>query len=201
MAAQCLQQIAIAELSGAPTAQSFLRLAVRLATEINKEVSFKGGMKMAQVQGVLRMALEEPIVREKLSPELIVSLTAMIDTVIPEAITIAVQASRGEISLKKPTVGCVASLCGLFCRAAIAAAPLVLPPAPAPSPVSVPSAVVAEAEAPVKEAVEKPQETADATPTASEPQPEEMTPEVQDQETKESSVSAPAATEPPAEAN
>lgn len=195
MAAQCLQQIAIAELSGAPTAQSFLRLAVRLATEINKEVSFKGAMKMAQVQGVLRMALAEPVVREKLSPELAASLAAMIDTVVPEAITIAVQASRGEISLKKPTVGCVASLCGLFCRAAVAAAPLVLPQAPVP-------AEAPAAEKP-QETVEQPQETADATPTVSEPQPEEATPEPQPQpeEAKESSVSAPAATEPPAEAN
>ncbi len=206
MAAQCLQQIAIAELRGAPTAQSFLRLAVRLATEINKEVSFKGAMKMAQVQGVLRMALAEPVVREKLSPELIATLTAMIDTVVPEAITIAVQASRGEISLKKPTVGCVASLCGLFCRAAVAAAPLVLSPAPAPSP-SPPEVASAPAAEKPQETVEQPQETTAATPTETqqkeevtpEPQPEEATPEVQ--ETKESSVSAPAATEPPAEAN
>lgn len=181
MATQYLQQIAIAELSSAPTAQSFLRLAVRLAMEINKEIGLKGSMKLAQVQGVLRMALEEPVVREKLSPELIASLTAMIDTVIPEAITIAVQASRGLISLKKPTVGCVASLCGLFCRAAIAAAPLVL------APVQVPSEVVAEA-------------TTDATSPAPQ-QKEEATPEPQPAETKESSVSAPVATEPLAEAN
>jgi hypothetical protein len=187
MAALCLQQIAIAELSGAPTVQSFIRLAVRLATEINKEVSFKGAMKMAQVQGVLRMALAEPVVREKLSPELIATLTAMVDTVVPEAITIAVQASRGEISLKKPTVGCVASLCGLFCRAAMAAAPLVLPPAPAPSP---------DAEAPVKEAVEQPQETIDAKPA------ETPAPEPESVESKESSVSPPEeTTASPAEEN
>ncbi len=191
MAALSLQQIAIAELSGNVTAQSFLRLAVRLAMEINKEIGLKGSMKLAQVQGVLRMALEEPIVREKLSPELIVSLTAMIDTVIPEAITIAVQASRGEISLKKPTVGCIASLCGLFCRAAIAAAPLVLPPAPVSASVPAPSEETAAAISPESQKEE-------ATP---EPQPEEATPEVQDQVTKESSVSAPEATEPPAEEN
>lgn len=190
MAAQCLQQIALTELAGGVTTQSFLRLAVRLATEINKEPGLKGSMKLAQVQGVLRMALAEPVVSEKLSPELVASLTMMIDTVVPEAITIAVQVSRGEISFKKPTVGCVASLCGLFCRAAIAAAPLVLPPAPAPS------AVVTEAPA-----AEQPEETAAATSPEPQPQPEEATPEVQDQETKESSVSAPAATEPPAEAN
>ena len=176
MVALSLQQIAIAELSGNVTAQSFLRLAVRLATEINKEISLKGTMKLAQVQGVLRMALDEPVVREKLSPELVASLTVMIDTVVPEAITLVVQASRGLISLKKPTVGCVASLCGLFCRAAIAAAPLVLPQAPAPAPSEVATVVPAE-------------ETADATPV-----------ETQPEETKESSVSQPEETSvPPAE--
>jgi len=178
MAALCLQQIAIAELSGAPTAQSFIRLAVRLATEINKVADMKGSMKLAQVQGVLRVALAEPVVREKLSGEVLTTLESMIDTVVPEAITLVVQASRGEISLKKPTVGCMASLCGLFCRAAVAAAPLVLPPAPAPVP---------SEEKPVVE-------TTDAKP-AETPVPEPM-------ESKESSVSQPEETSAsPAEEN
>ena len=199
MAAPSLQQIAITELAGGATAQSFLRLAVRLATEINKVADMKGSMKLAQVQGVLRMALAEPVVREKLSGEVLSVCESMIDTVVPEAITLVVQASRGEISLKKPTVGCVASLCGLFCRAAVAAAPLVLPPAPVPSPSEVAAAVPVvtdAAEAPVQEAAEahvQPQETADAKPAEQSPLPEES---------KESSVSQPEeTTEPPAEAN
>jgi len=203
MAAPSLQQIAITELAGGATAQSFLRLAVRLATEINKVADMKGSMKLAQVQGVLRMALAEPVVREKLSGEVLSVCESMIDTVVPEAITLVVQASRGEISLKKPTVGCVASLCGLFCRAAVAAAPLVLPPAPVSAPVPSPSegaaavpVVTDAAEAPVQEAAEahvQPQETADAKPADQSPLPEES---------KESSVSQPEeTTEPPAEAN
>lgn len=176
MVAPSLQQIAITELAGDVTAQSFLRLAIRLATEINNVADMKGSMKLAQVQGVLRVALAEPVVREKLSGEVLSVCETMIDTVVPEAITLVVQASRGEISLKKPTVGCVASLCGLFCRAAIAAAPLVLPQPPTPAP----SEVAAE-EKPVTK-------TADATPV------------VQNPEAKESSVSQPEETSaPPAE--
>ena len=135
----------------------------------------KGSMKLLQVQGVLRVALAAPVVREKLSPELVASLSEMIDTVVPEAITLVIQASRGEISFKKPTVGCVASLCGLFCRAAIAAAPLALGTAPVASHATTPS-----------------EETADATPAVQNPEP------VTD--TKESIVSPPEeASAPPTE--
>lgn len=175
MAALSLQQIAITELTGGATAQSFLRLAVRLATEINKVPQMKGSMKLAQVQGVLRTALAEPVVREKLSGEVLSVCENMIETVVPEAITLVVQASRGEISLKKPTVGCVASFCGFLCRAAVVAAPLVLPPAPASAEVK-PAELQADAK-PVEQApeskessVSQPEETS-APPAVENPSP------------------------------
>ena len=47
----------------------------------------------------------------------------MIDSVIPETVTLVVEASRGSFDLKKPSVGCIARIAVALCRSAAAVAP------------------------------------------------------------------------------
>lgn len=119
-----LLQLAIAKLGAdTPTAQSLLRLAVVLAQDANKLPGLKGKERLELVLSALRGMLEVPAVKEKIGADAEKVLKDVIDNVIPETITLVVEASRGGFTLKKPSVGCVASLAALLCRTVAATAP------------------------------------------------------------------------------
>jgi hypothetical protein len=99
-----------------PTAQNLLRIGVTLAQEVNKASALPGRAKLDLVVHALRGLLEEPTVRARLSPEVAATLQGIVRDVIPETISLVVDASRGAFQLKKPSVGCVARIAALFCR-------------------------------------------------------------------------------------
>ena len=105
-----------------PTAQSLLRLAVTLAQEANRLPGLKGRERLDLVLKALRETLANPVIRERLPAEAQKVLADVIETVVPETISLAVEASRGGFQLKKPSVGCVARLGALLCRTVAAAA-------------------------------------------------------------------------------
>ena len=106
-----------------PTAQSLLRLAVVLAQDANKLPGLKGKDRLELVLSALRRVIEVPTVKEKIGPDAEKVLKDVIDNVVPETIALVVEASRGGFALKKPTVGCAASLAVLLCRLTAASAP------------------------------------------------------------------------------
>lgn len=126
---------------GAPTVESVLRLSVKLAQAANNLKGLSGSDKLSLVLSTLRETLNEPLVKEKLGAEEHAKLIALVDTVIPETLTLVIAAGRGEIDLRKPSLGCLARFAPLFCRAATVLA------APAP-PVDVSGSVAAAAAAP-----------------------------------------------------
>lgn len=106
-----------------PTAQSLMRIAVTLAQEANKATGLPGRAKLDLVIHALRDLLAVPAVAERLSPEMAATLRGVVDTVIPETISLVVEASRGAFALKKPSVGCLAGVAVLFCRQVAAHGP------------------------------------------------------------------------------
>jgi hypothetical protein len=106
--------------SASPTAQSLMRIGVTLAQEVNKATDLPGRAKLDLVIHALRDLLATPAVSERLSPEQSTILRNVVDNVIPEMISLVVEASRGAFALKKPSVGCLASL---FCRQVAAHGP------------------------------------------------------------------------------
>jgi hypothetical protein len=105
-----------------PDTQSLLRIAVALAQDVNRLPGLKGRERLELVQRVLREALAVPVVKERIPAEALVKLQETITTIIPEALTLVVGASRGEFSLKRPSAGCVAAVAGLLCRTIAVAA-------------------------------------------------------------------------------
>lgn len=105
-----------------PDTQSLLRIAVALAQDVNRLPGLKGRERLELVQRVLREALALPVVKERIPAEVLAKLQETITTIIPEALTLVVGASRGEFSLKRPSVGCVAAVAGLLCRSVAVAA-------------------------------------------------------------------------------
>ena len=119
-----LVKLALAKLGAdTPTAQSILRLAVVLAQDANKLPGLRGKERLELVLSALRRVIEVPTVKEKLGADAEKILKDVIDNVVPETIALVVEASRGGFALKKPTVGCVASLAVLLCRLTAASAP------------------------------------------------------------------------------
>lgn len=108
--------------SSAPTAQTVLRVSVILAEAVNKQAALHGPEKLALVVAALRETLEIPDIKARIPAEVFVALQELIDHVVPETITLVVEAGRGGFALKKPSVGCVAGLAALFCRAGAAVA-------------------------------------------------------------------------------
>jgi hypothetical protein len=106
-----------------PTTQNLMRIGITLAQDVNKAKDLPGRAKLDLVVRALRGLLEEPTVRERLSPEVAATLQSVVQDVIPETISLVVEASRGAFQLKKPTVGCVAGVLALLCRQAAAHAP------------------------------------------------------------------------------
>jgi hypothetical protein len=111
---------AVAALGGAmsPSVQSLMRIGVALAQDVNRLPGLKGRERLELVQRILREALAAPSVKDRVPAEVI----SAIDTIIPEALTLVVSASRGEFSLKRPSVGCLVGVAALFCRGVAAAA-------------------------------------------------------------------------------
>ncbi len=131
------------QLTGVNT-QTLLRSATDLAQQVNQFRDLKGREKMEIVQRTLRDALQHPTVRQQITPDLFEILMNTVKYVIPEAITLIINAGRGEFNFKKPSVGCISSLLSCFGTAAAAmGAPQLqqlisqIPiPVPPPSPVS-----------------------------------------------------------------
>ena len=106
-----------------PTAQNLMRIGVSLAQEVNKASALSGRAKLDLVVRALRGLLAEPVIRGRLTPEVAVTLDGIVQDVIPETISLVVDASRGACQLKKPSVGCVARILVLLCRQAAAHVP------------------------------------------------------------------------------
>jgi hypothetical protein len=117
MDATTLLNSAVAHLGPAvPTAQSLMRIGVTLAQEVNRATDLPGRAKLDLVIHTLRDLLAVPAISDRLSPEMVGTLRNIVDTVIPETISLVVEASRGAFSLKKPSVGCLAGVAALLCR-------------------------------------------------------------------------------------
>jgi hypothetical protein len=100
-----------------------MRIGIALAQEVNKATALSGRAKLDLVVRVLRGLLAEPVIRGRLTPEVIATLEGVVQDVIPETISLVVDASRGAFQLKKPTVGCVARILALLFRQAAASVP------------------------------------------------------------------------------
>lgn len=131
------------QLTGVNT-QTLLRSATDLAQQVNQFRDLKGREKMEIVQDTLRDALQHPTIRQSITPALFEILMNTVKHVIPEAITLIINAGRGEFNFKKPSAGCISSLLSCFGIAAAAMGapqvhqlisqfPIVAPP---PSPAS-----------------------------------------------------------------
>lgn len=105
-----------------PDTQSLLRVAVALAQDVNRLPGLKGRERLELVQRVLREALAVPAVKDRIPAEFLSKLQETITTIIPEALTLVVGASRGEFSLARPSAGCIAAVAGLLCRSVAAVA-------------------------------------------------------------------------------
>ena len=123
-----LVSLAIGQLGGdIPTAQNLMRIGVSLAQEVNKASALSGRAKLDLVVRALRGLLAEPVIRGRLTPEVAAALDGIVRDVIPETISLVVDASRGAFQLKKPTVGCVARILAILCRQAAASHPALAP--------------------------------------------------------------------------
>lgn len=116
-----LLKIALRELGAdVPTTQSVLRIAVVLAEAANRLPRLAGREKLDLVLQTLRGVLATPAVRDRIPEEARAPLTLVIDTVVPETLTLVIEAGRGRFDLKKPSLGCLAKLGALLCRSAAA---------------------------------------------------------------------------------
>jgi hypothetical protein len=119
-----LLSLATAQLGGdVPATQNLMRIGITLAQEVNKATALSGRAKLDLVIRVLRDLLAEPVIHGRLTPEVAATLDGIVRDVIPETISLVVDASRGSFQLKKPTVGCVARVLALLCRQAAAHVP------------------------------------------------------------------------------
>ena len=117
--AEPLLQLALKEIGTAvPSSQAILRVAVKLAEAANRLPNMKGRAKLDLVLKTLRDVLAVPEVAARIPEEARGPLTLVINTIVPEALTLVIEAGRGQFDLKKPSVGCLARLCALACRRA-----------------------------------------------------------------------------------
>jgi hypothetical protein len=135
---------ALAGKAGTPTPQDILRVAVQLAQEINKIPGLKGRERLEAVVSSLREAIQARGLPAAIQAQLI----HVVESIVPEALSMIVDASRGAYDLKRPSIGCIAEVLSLLCRSAASAAPVVAPvlapvlaPVVAPSPAPVPPVV------------------------------------------------------------
>jgi hypothetical protein len=120
-----LAELALKELGAdAPTTAVVMRVAARLATTVNSWPGLHGSEKQTIVLATLREVLTSEAVRSRMEPAAHATLLATVDTVVPETLALVVAAGRGEIDLRRPSVGCAARFAALLCRAVAVAAPL-----------------------------------------------------------------------------
>lgn len=110
-----------------PTAQNLMRIGVGLAQEVNKASALSGRAKLDLVTRALRGLLEEPVVRGRISSEMAATLDGIVRDVIPETISLVVDASRGAFQLKKPSIGCMVRILSILCRHVAASHPSLAP--------------------------------------------------------------------------
>ena len=108
----------------APTTAIVMRVAARLAATVNSWPGLRGSEKQQIVISTLREVLTSEPIRTRMSADDHAKLLATLDTVVPETLALVVAAGRGEIDVRKPTVGCVGRVAALVCRAVAVAAPL-----------------------------------------------------------------------------
>lgn len=124
MNVEALKAKALAQLgTDVPTAQNLMRIAVALAQDVNKATHLSGREKLDHVMRALRGLLAEKAVTDRVSPAELVVLQNVVNDVIPETISLVVEASRGAFQLKKPSIGCVARVSALLCRQVAAHGP------------------------------------------------------------------------------
>jgi hypothetical protein len=125
MSAAALTQLALTELGAdAPTTATIMRVAARLAASVNSWPGLRGSEKQQVVLSTLREVLTSEAIRSRMGPAAHATLLATLDTVVPETLALVVAAGRGEIDVRKPTVGCMGRVAALVCRAVAVAAPL-----------------------------------------------------------------------------
>jgi len=118
---QSLTALALREMGAdVPTTQSLMRIAVVLATTINKAPGLKGIEKQKLVLDALREVLAAPLIADQLDESAKAVMADVINNIIPQTLALVVEAGRSG-ALKKPTVGCVGSFVALFCRSAASA--------------------------------------------------------------------------------
>ncbi len=124
MDVQTLKQMALAQLgTDVPAAQNMMRIAVALAQEVNKATHLAGREKLDAVMRALRGVLAEKTVTDRIPASDLAVLQNVVNDVIPETISLVVEASRGAFQLKKPSIGCVARVGAFLCRQAAAHGP------------------------------------------------------------------------------
>lgn len=117
MNVESLKAMALAQLGAdVPTAQNLMRIAVALAQDVNKATQLSGREKLDHVMRALRGLLTEKAVTDRVPAAELAVLQNVVRDVIPETISLVVEASRGAFQLKKPSVGCVARVASLLCR-------------------------------------------------------------------------------------
>lgn len=121
--ATALIDLALASGLKEPTTASVLRVTVKLAEAVNKLPGLKGAERLDLVLKTLREVLALPEVAAKLTPEAKAAIYKVVDEIVPETLTLVIDAGRGRFALKKPSVSCVAALAALLCRTVAAAAP------------------------------------------------------------------------------
>lgn len=99
-----------------PTHEGLLRQAVSVAVEVHALAQFSDDEKKAIILDILKQAVQKSALSEEVKKE----LSNCLKTAVPATLDIAVSASRGEFSLKKPTVSCFFALF----RSCLAAVPL-----------------------------------------------------------------------------
>ncbi len=115
---QSLAALALREIGAdTVTTQSLMRIAVVLATAVNKAPVLRGAEKQKLVLDALREVLATPMVADQLDATATGILQDAINNIIPQTLALVVEAGRSG-ALKKPTVGCVGSFAALFCRSA-----------------------------------------------------------------------------------
>ena len=99
-----------------PTHEGLLRQAVSVAVEVHALAQFSDDEKKAIILDILKQAVQKSALSEEVKKD----LSNCLKTAVPATLDIAVSASRGEFSLKKPTVNCFFALF----RSCLAAVPL-----------------------------------------------------------------------------
>ena len=190
-----LAELALKELGvDVPTLATVMRVATRLASTVNSWPGLRGSEKQTIVLTTLREVLTSEAVRSRMEPAAHATLLATVDTVVPETLALVVAASRGELDLRRPSVGCAARFAALLCRAVAVAAPLgeeerrvlglaaaaadsvAAPVVPAEADPSSPAAPPSEKESPASAPEGKPAGESAAAPTATESTPASETP-------------------------